>query len=338
MKKVFSMILIMVFIFACDQDTGEKEIENQGKVFVQAEEISLQRISSTLDFSGILEPVQSARLSTQLSAQVSSIEVEEGDKVRQGQVLARMSAANLDQAKAQLSAIESEWERVKTLYDAGSVSKAAYDRAKSQYDATMAAFDMAKDNTIIKAPFSGEILDIGAKEDEIFSPMMAGAAGATYVVHVINNDTLKMEIKIPDRHIAKIEKDGRVFFTSDATEDTLEGFIFQVNKSADPKSGAFSATLYLPNQEQNIPSGVYAKAHIIIANNDSALVVDQSAIIGDSLVFKVISGKSKAVKIHTGIQTNQRAQIISDNIKPGDTIITHGNVGLKNDIEVRITE
>ncbi len=336
---VITVILIVVFLTGCGGG-GEKGADTDNlEILVNTESVHRTQIDRILKFSGILMPTGDAKLGTQLTSEVKNIYVKEGDIVPKGKTLATLSRANLDQASAQFEAVEAEWERIETLFDKGSVTRSQYDQAKAQYEATKAALTMAEDNTIIKAPFKGEILDVSAKEGQIFSPMMATQAGAPYIIHLVDDHLLKMEITVPDKQIALIKEGQRVRFHTDAIDSTLWGFVYSVTRAADHISGAFSATLHLENPEGIVPSGIYATAEVITETADSALVVPQDAMTGDSLLFKVEGKKARLVKARIGISNESHVQVFPTNgvaLQDGDSVIVEGNIGMQDGKPVRI--
>ena len=338
-KIIFPLLILPLMFFACFSGGEDINEQDTNDILVTTASVELRTINNVLSFSGILMPIGDAKLGSQLTSEVKKIHVKEGDFVKRGKVLASLSKANLDQAKAQFTAIENEWLRVQSLFESGSVTRSAYDQAKAQYDATKAGLAMAEENTIIKAPFDGEILDIAAKEGQIFSPMMPGPTGTPYLIHLVADKVLKMEITVSDKEINRIKEGQKVVFSTDAIDSNLTGYVYSVTKAANHISGSFSAILYLENTVGVVPSGIFSNAEIITQSSDSALVVLQDAIVSDSILFKIENGKAKLVKTDLGITNGKYVQVFSTNgisLGKGDSVIVEGNIGMQDNRRVKV--
>jgi len=145
---------------------------------VAVENVTPRDITETVSASGKIQPVREVKLSPDVSGEIVEVLVKEGDRVKEGQVLARVkpdiyqanyeqiaanvnsqkanlsnSEARLAQTEAQFVNTESSYNRNKTLFDQGVISKAEFDAAQAQYDVAKAEVQASK-QTVNAARFN----------------------------------------------------------------------------------------------------------------------------------------------------------------------------------------
>ncbi|KAF5029449.1 Macrolide export protein MacA [anaerobic digester metagenome] len=145
---------------------------------VAVENVTPRDITETVSASGKIQPVREVKLSPDVSGEIVEVLVKEGDRVKEGQVLARVkpdiyqanyeqiaanvnsqkanlsnSEARLAQTEAQFVNTEASYNRNKTLFDQGVISKAEFDAAQAQYDVAKAEVQASK-QTVNAARFN----------------------------------------------------------------------------------------------------------------------------------------------------------------------------------------
>ena len=196
--------------------------------------------NAVLQATGYVTARRRATVSTQITGTLVEVLIEEGDRVKQGQVLARLedsalraslgaaqanvqvSEAQVAQAQAQLAQSQADARRQESLAASGMVSPQAVEQARTAVatataivqaqrraaDAARAQFNQAKvnfDYTIVRAPFAGVITEKAAQVGEIVSPLSAGGGFTrTGVGTIVDMDSLEVDVDVNESYISQV--------------------------------------------------------------------------------------------------------------------------------------
>jgi RND family efflux transporter MFP subunit len=191
---------------------------------------------SLLDASGYVVALRQATVSAKAIYKVSEVLVQEGQPVKQGQVIARLDDTNiraaLEQSKAQVEQLAASLAAAKLADDdarptflrnqkqlsEGLISPETFDASKSAYDAAHTAALVAEgnlavakaavdinqryaDDTIIKAPFDGVVTVKNAQPGEIVSPQFSGGGG---IAKIVDMDSLEVDVDVSESFINRV--------------------------------------------------------------------------------------------------------------------------------------
>ena len=201
---------------------------------------------SVLDASGYVTARRIATVSSKVTGKVLEVLIEEGQKVKEGDVLARLeptdadaqrdlSAAQLEAARsnvagiaAQLKLADQNLGRTRDLAGRKLVAAAALDQAQAERDAlaaqlqsarsnlqvaveALALSDIGVDNTVVRAPFDGVITVKAAQPGEIISPMSAGGGFTrTGIGTVVDMDSLEIQVDVNEAFIGRVKPKQKV--------------------------------------------------------------------------------------------------------------------------------
>ncbi|KGK87394.1 RND transporter [Desulfosporosinus sp. HMP52] len=186
-------------------------------------------------------------------------------------------------------------------------------------------------NTVITAPISGIVSGQNVEEGEIIS-------GSTAALTIIDTDTMMVEISVPDKVVAKIEKGEIISLKMNALENKLvEGVVDYISPNADSKSKAYTIKILL-NTTDDLKSGMFARVFLPEAVKENVLTVPNEAIKIEnsvSVVYLVAEGSVKKVQVTTGLANDRFTEII-DGLKAGDEIITEGQIFLNEGEKVNV--
>ena len=196
---------------------------------------------SVLDASGYIVAQRQATVSSKVTGKVQELLVEEGQSVKQGQVLARLDDSNaraalqlaqaqLDSARASLAQANAQSKdatrqaaRNKELVDKGFVGQSVYDTAQSNAESQAAGVEAAQgnvavaqrnisvyqqqlDDTVVRAPFAGVITVKNAQQGEMISPLSAGGAGTrTGIGTLVDMESLEIEVDVNENFIGRVQ-------------------------------------------------------------------------------------------------------------------------------------
>jgi RND family efflux transporter MFP subunit len=198
------------------------------------------RTFTLLNASGYVVAQRKAAVASKVTGRIISLSVEEGSRIKAGQVIAELESEdvaasrdqaeanlkalrhNLDQAKAELNDALLSFNRNKDLLEHGFVSKAEYDSSDARYRKAIAAVEasgaaikggaaalhgvgVAMEYTLIRAPFDGVVLTKNADIGDIITPIGAAANAKAAVVTIADMDSLQVEVDVSEANIYQIK-------------------------------------------------------------------------------------------------------------------------------------
>lgn len=210
---------------------------------------------TVLNASGYVTARREATISSKITAKVTEVLVEEGVRVKEGQVLARLDDTNvvaslrlaraqLDSARKALAETQVRLDEANTdlgrqteLISKNVVSQADFDHARadalaykarleqqsvdvSVAERTVAVWEQQLDDTVIRAPFAGIVTSKNAQPGEMISPISAGGGFTrTGICTVVDMESLEIEIDVSEAYINRVEPGQPVEATLDAYPD-----------------------------------------------------------------------------------------------------------------------
>ena len=155
--------LIPVFVLAALMSCSQPPVKEQGPRPVKLAEVtSLNLVEKS--FSGVVSPDQFSDLAFKMSGPLISLKVDEGQKVRTGQVVAEIDPQDFkweyEAKKASFQTAEAQLQRAKKLLSKQAISKQEYETTEASYSNAKAAFEYAQnqlEQTKLRAPFDGFI-------------------------------------------------------------------------------------------------------------------------------------------------------------------------------------
>jgi len=196
--------------------------------------------ASVLDASGYVVARRMATVSAKVTGRVLEVLIQEGMRVEEGQVMARLDPVDadaqfalasaqlaaaksaVDSVQAQLTQAEAEAVRLTELVERGLVSRSQFDAAVAQRDALRAqrvtaqrnvqvasdSLAIAKngvDNTVVRAPFSGVVIAKAAQPGEIVSPLATGGYTRTGIGTIVDMESLEVEVDVGESYIGRVQ-------------------------------------------------------------------------------------------------------------------------------------
>lgn len=208
--------------------------------------------------------------------------VQDGDYVRRGSVLARIRDREyrdaVAQAEATLTQAKADFDRVSQMFENKSASKADYDAAYAKYQATQAQHDQATqslNDCSLRAPLDGYVLRRAVEVGTLVAP---GAAGFS----VGDLRAVKVVFGVPDVLVATMKPGTPQNVAAEAVPGTtLRGRITRVAPSADPSSRVFEVEVTLPNADGRLKPGMIASLEVAgaAAQASAATLVPLNAVV-----------------------------------------------------------
>ena len=181
----YTWIALILFLSACQETSQQQEAPVRPVKYMT---MSRGQAVETVTFTGITQSDQEAALSFKVGGVIESVQVKDGQKVRQGQLIATIDdedyGLQVEQAKVQVKQAEtsfnvarSTYARVERLYENNSVSLSEFEQAKGNFEAATAQLEAAQKQlqaaqnqvryTRLLAPFTGLVSSMGVETGEL---------------------------------------------------------------------------------------------------------------------------------------------------------------------------
>ncbi len=336
MKK--SSILLLTALAVLAAACGGKETEQQVADRVELVEttgISMSDISRELEFSTTLEGWQTLNVAPSVTGKIEHIFVEVGTTVSAGTMLVRMDENQYTTTKLTYANLGVEMERMESLRGSGAVSQQLYDQTKLSYEQTKESLDFLERNTYVRAPFGGVISARNYEDGELYS-------GQPILV-LTQISTLRAQIAIPEHYYPLVKKGMRVDIVCETYPgQTFPATIEIVYPTVDPASHTFQARLRIPNSGLKLRPGMYVKTQMSLGMERTMVVPYQSVLkltgSNDRYVFLDENGVAKRVFVKMGQRFDEKVEVISDELKEGDRLVTVGQAKLVDGTKLNVTK
>ncbi len=356
MKRYLAITLSLVLILAGCAGKARKEKEKATEVAfkVGVVEVDRGRVMRVLKYTGIVEAWKKANIVPEIAGKIARIYVDEGQRVKKGQLLAELETeriklqlqqarAALEAAKANLEDAERNYQRAKRLLAQQAISKQqfekielAYRAAKAQVQQAEAAVRLAEHAlkvSYMRAPFDGVIAEKLKEEGDFVNPTMGGFGGGPGVLVLVNFDRVKVYVQVPssDIHKIRIGQEAYVYNQSGRTRGRVD-FIAQY---ADPLSKTFKVGIVADNPEGIFKPGTFADVEIVYEKKENVVRVPKQAIVNSKYVFVVEEGRARKRQIEPGLEGQRYVEIVSG-LREGEKVVVRGLFGLYDGAPVEV--
>lgn len=331
---------LLLMLGACQGKKAEDKKEEPA-IPVETAAVVTGAIDAAYRGTATLEAENEATVMAKQGGVIEQVLVEEGDRVRAGQVLARLETDKLRferaRAQADVDRLEQDFTRLKSVYQRNLVSREAYDKTQYELTAARAAADLsalALKEAEIRAPFDGVVSTRFIKRG---NQILAG----TQAFRVTQLDRLRAAIYVPERDIYKLKPQHQVNLSVDAWPGkTFGGQVLLINPVVDASSGTVKVTVTVDAQQSGLRPGMFARAEILYDRHDAALLVPRDAVLVEDAaesVYVVADGRAHRRLIKTGYGDADHFEVI-EGLKAGDAVVTTGQSSLKDDAKVEVVQ
>jgi RND family efflux transporter MFP subunit len=315
--------------------------------------------SAVLTASGYVVAQRKAAVASKGTGRLVYLGVEEGDKVKKGEVIARLEdqdvLAALAQAKAGLEVsradsadAERTLARTKTLFASNLAAQADLDAAQATYDRVRAtivsskagvrAAEVAVENTRIRAPFDGTVLTKDADVGEIVAPFASSINSRGAVVTIADMSSLQVEADVSESNITRVKVGQPCEIVLDAYPNIhYPGRVHKIVPTADRAKATVMTKVVFDKLDRRVLPEMSAKVTFLSGDSASAeagapplLTVMSSAIVkraGNTVVLLVRNGKVTETPVRTGRVIGNRTEILQG-ISQGDQLVLNPTPGI----------
>lgn len=371
--QYYSFLFSLLLIFqACGGNSdfsppGGGNSQNPG-TSVETITATQSDISQQIKSYGNIRAQEIIEVTPQVSNRVTQINVDLGDTVQQGDVLAKIYDAQYrdqyEQAKSSLEQSRTsyvrdslQFQRQKELYEKDLISGTEYEEAQAAFESSKAQFQSSRasltesrenlNNTEITSPAYGVILSRNISEGDI-------ASTGEIVFEIANLIGYQVRVYLPLEEWRNVAIGQPVDFRlSNESDISSRGRVTQISPQLDPTTGLGEVVISLTKDSQSIFQGVLVEAIINVETRNNAIVIPRSALIEN--VQTLIEPESNTIQLERnysvfvvkddtlaiqnelelGIEEGDRIEIL-EGVEPGDQIVITGQNELSDSTKVRV--
>ena len=411
-KWVILFVLIFVGALALYRGWGATQKKSgkrsfQTEIPVQISPAIRKQMTYSLSATGDIAPMMQVDLFPRVSGYLERIDVNLGDSVRQGQVIAQIDRteflqkvkeveAKVAQAKANLSELEAgsrpeelrqaeealrqaqsrfdnaklHQERVEALFKRQVISKKEADIAEMDYtvaeaqlavsqqnlklvregarqevkegsraklkemEALLAQEQIRLQNTLIVAPFQGEIIRKYIDAGALASP-------STPIVSLVHTLTLKIVANVLEKDIPLLKPAMKAKIQTEAYPGKVfEGKVARINTGLDLTTRTLQAEIEIPNSSRLLKPGMFARIEVVLLEKPEVLAIPSNAVMenqGERFVYVVEGNKAVRRAIVTGIEQDRFVEI-KEGLREGDQVVTRGQEAIRENTTIKVIE
>ncbi len=311
----------------------------QAAIVVEVAPVRRDRISSRVAAIGTLHADQSVVIQPEIPGKVTRVGFREGDRVQAGSVLIELDrsilAAELEQARTARVLAEANYRRADALARQGSGTPRARDEAAAAFETTGASVELmiarlAKAK--ILAPFDGVV---GLSDVTVGRLLAIGER----IVNLERIDPLKVDFRVPETFLGAVKVGQTIALSVDAFHDrTFEGQVYAIDPLVDVNGRAIRLRARLPNGDLTLRPGLFARVQLVVDVREDAMIVPEGVIVPQGqnrFVYRVEAGRARWTKVTVGERRAGEIEI-REGLKPGDVVVTAGQLKLFDGAQVEI--
>lgn len=332
----FTSLLSVALLLSCGGAGKSESTENEGpqKTKVRVEEVKLVPVDQISTFTATVEADKVNNIAPAMGGRIREIYVDVGANVRKGQVLVAMDASTFSQQETQVATLRRDYERYKELYEVGGISKQQLDQAKTQLDVAETAMGNLGENTRLVSPLSGVVTARNYDPGDVAMQLP--------ILTIESMNPVKVTLSVSERYYSEVTVGMPVEVQTDALGDEVfQGKISLIYPTIDPVSHTFTVEVTVPNGNQRLRPGMFARVRMNFGSNERPLLSDMAVLkqVGsnDRYVFVEENGKAVYTLVQLGVRINDKYEILSG-LNAGDRVIIHGNTNLIDGSEVEVID
>ncbi len=358
MKKAIKYIAVLagaLSLVSCgtDQNSEAKAAPAAQAMPYPVTEVPTKTVTGYTTYPVSIEGIVNSEVRAKVSGYITNVLVDEGQKVKKGQVLFKLETQSLNQdaaaAKANVNAAQVEVDKLKPLVEKDIISevqletaKAKLQQAKSNYNSITANIGYAN----IKSPVDGYVGAIRLREGALVSPTSQeplttvsdiskvyayfSLSEVDYLDFLQNNTGETVEDKIENMPKVQLE-------LANGSKYSKKGTIETINSQVNENTGSISFRAVFDNPSRLLTNGNSGKI-LIPKTYENAVVVPQESTYekqGKILVYKLGEGNKVNTSVIEVLTTIDNLYVVKSGIKEGDSIVAKGLSKLRPDTEIK---
>ena len=323
---------------------GSRNEESLAPLAVEVKEMVPELFTRYFEVPGHLEAVQDAFISPEINGQIKSIAVKRGERVKKGDLLVKLNTditeQSINEVQTSLELAVRVFEKQEELWDQKIGSEIQYLEAKNgveSLEARLATLEKQLAMAHVRAPFSGIVDDISAKDGELATPGLP-------LMHLVNLNRMRVTARISESYLNSVSEGDRIELSFDSyPDDQVESTISRLGQVIDQQTRTIALETEIDNPLEKYKPKMLTSLRIREFSMDNAMVVPSIILREDfqgTFLF-VLAGDgentvARKVYVTTGISA-QDLTVITSGVEAGDRVIINGYNLVSDGSPTRIT-
>lgn len=312
-----------------------------GQVPVVIAPVRTGEVVERIESVGTVRAREAVTITTKVAGIVTAIRFEEGQRVREGELLLELDSAalqaELDQARAALDNARQQLARARALPAGQAVAQARVDELETLARAAEGRVRQIQariEELRLTAPFSGRV---GLRQVSPGALIQPG----TPVTTLDDISRVRVEFSVPEVHFARVQVGSRVIARSAAYGSRrFEGRVAIMDTRIDPATRTVRLVSEFDNPDEALKPGLFLTVELVLESRPQALLVPEEALdpLGDrQYVYVVREGRARRREVQIGLRLPGEVEI-REGLAPGDQVVVRGLQRLREGAPVRVTE
>ncbi|WP_394202204.1 efflux RND transporter periplasmic adaptor subunit [Shewanella waksmanii] len=336
--KIALPLLLVSVLSACGNEEQVKE-EEKYAIPVETTTVIQGDVSSFYSTTATLEAPQEAHVVTRIAGLIETLNVEEGDRVQKGQLLAVIDAKrqryDLARSQAEVEIIEQELNRLKKMSNKEFISADSMAKLEYNLQAAIAKRDLAAlhvEESMVRSPIDGVVATRFVKAGNM-------AKEFEQLFYVVNQDELYGIVHLPEAQLSSLRlgQDAQLF-ANKHTDQVVNAKVLRVSPVVDAQSGTFKVTLSVPNENAKLKAGMFTRVELRYDTHNDVITVPYNAVINqdNQYALYVIEGENASRReVTLGYREADTVEVVSG-IDAGEQIVIRGQQNLKDQSLVEV--
>jgi HlyD family secretion protein len=353
MKKGLIIISLLIILALILYVTFKNKKSQLPSTLITAE-VKEGVIEETIYETGTIEPLKKVEIKSKIGGEIVKINVEVGEKVKRGAVLALIDSRQISYEKdrelkeAEYNVMEmnsiyfnsrNKLDRNQRLFDKKMIHAQEFDDIKKEHDVALAQLESAMEkweilkkeyeerlkDYVIVAPIDGIVIERSAEEGEVISAGTVGSKEGSIIMAIADKGRLLVRSKINETNINKVKIGQKVKIIADgAPKKVYNGRVIKIANVGKTENNivTFEVLAEITDSDNLLKPGMTAKIDITAARKEKVLLVPVDAVFAEEgKNFVYVSGKTEFEKreVKTGISDRINIEIISG-LNKGESI------------------
>lgn len=301
---------------------------------VNVEPAVVETVPQDAVYSANVQAYAVNNIAPQSGNRIQKINVEVGDFVSAGQVLAEMESFQMEQAGLQLKNAEVELGRLRQLYEEGGVSQSDFESVELSYNVARTSYDNLERNTILRTPISGVVTARNYDRGDMYT--------MTQPLFTVQQITpVKILVGVSESDYTKVKKGDKVTLTADALPGKeFTGSVVRLYPTMDPTTHTFNVEVQVRNEKRELRPGMYARVTVSFGENENVVVPDVAVVkmqgSGVRSVFVLEDDSTVSLRnVGLGRHFDGKYEIVSG-LEAGEKVVVNGQAVLKAGVKVEV--
>jgi RND family efflux transporter MFP subunit len=319
----------------------ESVLTQQTAVLTKVAPVENVEVAQTVDFTTTLLPYKKTFITPQMALRIDEIRVDVGDHVKEGELVATLDRNQYNQTSAQLKNAKQNLARMRSVYEAGGVSRSQIDELETSVSVMEENIANLERNIELRSPIDGVITGRYNEPGDLFT-MGGNADGGVGVLQVMQINRLKAIVALSEQYYPQVYKGMKVKVMAEVYPDReFEGVVNIVYPAINASTHTFNVEVIVPNAKEILRPGMFARTQFNMGSRKGVVVPDvaiqKQMGVNDRYVYVVKDGAAERRVVTIGRQVGDKVEILSG-VSEGESVAITSLSKIRNGSLVEVVE